>query len=274
MKPLRSLMRSLIWKVGTLESHDIALVKFFKSEQERFDNPFLDPSNVYGFGQSDEVGILNSLLSYLPMSIPKKFVEFGVGDGTENNSLDFVLAGWEVWWFGNEKLTLKVPDSFERLKYTKGWITLPKLVDVAPRLKEFNPGIVSMDLDGNDYHFTKLLLEAGMKPAIWVQEYNANFGPTSDWVMPYDEKHSWKLDTFWGASLNSFNLLFESHGYTLISCNLTGVNAFFVRNDLLPSLPAYEKSPQKLFRPYRPWFLKSKQKVSPRIFSGVEKFLD
>lgn len=270
MKLIKSLFRSLLWRLGTLESHDMALIKFFKSEQDRFDNPFLDSSNVYGFSQSDEVGILNSLLSYLPLSIPKKFVEFGVGDGTENNSLDFILGGWEVWWFGNEELALLVPDSFERLKYTKDWITLPKLLDVTPQLKNFNPGIISMDLDGNDYHFTKLLLQSEIKPAIWVQEYNANLGPITEWVMPYDEKHSWDLSTHWGASLNSFKRLFESHGYTLISCNLTGVNSFFIRDDLLPCLPAYEKSTQALFRPYRPWFLKSRQKVSPKILYGMD----
>ncbi len=269
MRLLGRLIRSLLWRIGALENHDFALMEFYKSEQKQSGNPFLDASNVYGFSQSDEVGILNSILHQLPSSIPKKFVEFGVGDGTENNSLDFVLNGWEVWWFGNQELALQIPDYFKRLRYTKDWITLSKLIDVTPQLMKFNPSIISMDLDGNDYHFTKHLLESGIKPAIWVQEYNANFGPISNWVMPYDEKHSWDLTTYWGASLNSFGLLFESQGYTLVSCNLTGVNAFFVRDDLLPALPAYEKSTQKLFRPYRPWFLKSRQKASSKILYGV-----
>lgn len=269
MTVLGRVFKSFLWRLGTLESHDLALMRFYKSEQEKSNNPFLDSSNVYGFGQADEVGVLNSILSYLPSSTPKNFVEFGVGDGTENNSLDFVLNGWEVWWFGNEKLALQVPNSFKRLRYTKGWITLSKLIEITPHIIKFNPGVVSMDLDGNDYHFTKHLLESGIKPAIWVQEYNANFGPILKWVMPYDENHSWDLSTNWGASLNSFGLLFEGHGYTLVSCNLTGVNAFFVRNDLLEYLPVYEKSLQKLFRPYRPWFLKSRQKVSSGILLGM-----
>ena len=269
MSLLRRLINSLLWRMGTLESHDLALMDFFKSEQAKTSNPFLDSSNLYGFSQSDEVGILSSILSQLPSSIPTNFVEFGIGDGTENNSLDFVLNGWNVWWFGNEELALQVPSDFGRLRYTKDWITLPKLKELTPQLVKFNPGIISMDLDGNDYHFTKHLLESGIKPYIWVQEYNANFGPIINWVMPYDEKHSWDLSNYWGASLNSFGMLFESHGYTLVCCNLTGVNAFFVRNDVLQSLPAYEKSTQKLFRPYRPWFMKSRQKVSPKILFGV-----
>lgn len=264
----RRLINSLLWRMGTLENHDLALMEFFRSEQEKNVNPFLDSSNVYGFSQSDEVGILNSILSHLPSSTPKNFVEFGVGDGTENNSLDFVLDGWSVWWFGNEELALHVPNDFKRLRYTKDWITLTKLIEVTPELIKFSPGIISMDLDGNDYHFTKHLLESGIKPSIWVQEYNANFGPILNWVMPYEDKHSWDQSNYWGASLGSFGMLFESHGYTLVCCNLTGVNAFFVRSDLLQSLPAFEKSTQKLFRPYRPWFLKSRQKVSPKILFG------
>lgn len=270
MSLLKRLIKSLLWRVGTLESHDLALLDFYRSEEERCNNPFLASSNLYGFSQLDEVGILNSILSHLPPSTPKRFIEFGVGDGTENNSLDFILNGWGVWWFGNEELALQVPNNLERLKYTKDWITLPKLNEVTPQLKKFYPGIISMDLDGNDYHFTKHLLESGIRPAIWVQEYNANFGPILEWVMPYNEKHSWDLSTYWGASLNSFVMLFESHDYSLVTCNLTGVNAFFVRSDLLPSLPDYGKSTQELYRPYRPWFLKSRQKVSPKILFGAQ----
>jgi hypothetical protein len=270
MSLLGKLFKSLLWRLGTLESHDLALMAFYKSEEENSSNPFLATSNFYGFSQADEVGILNSILSYMPTNIPNKFVEFGVGDGTENNSLDFVLNGWDVWWFGNEDLALQVPDSIKRFRYTKDWITLPKLVEATPLLKIFNPGVISMDLDGNDYHFTKHLLESDIKPAIWVQEYNANLGPISDWVMPYDERHSWDLSTHWGASLKSFAILFEAYGYTLVSCNLTGVNAFFVRNDLLSSMPVYDRSILKLFRPYRPWFLKSRQEVSPRILFGTK----
>lgn len=269
MNLFRRIFKSFLWRIGTLENHDLMLLDFFKSEQEISTNPFLDSANIYGFGQSDEVGILNSILTYLPTSTPKCFIEFGVGDGMENNSLDFVLSGWDVWWFGNENLALQVPDSLKRLRYTKGWMTLSKLGEVTPQISSFNPSVISMDLDGNDYHFTKHLLESGIKPAIWVQEYNANFGPISDWIMPYDANHSWDLTNNWGASLKSFGTLFESHNYSLITCNLTGVNAFFVRNDLVPLLPVYDRSTQKLFRPYRPWFLKSRQKISAKILFGT-----
>ena len=269
MNFLRRIIRYFLWRMGTLENHDLALMHFFKSDQESTSNPFIDSSNIYGFSQSDEVGILNSILSQLPSSTPTNFIEFGVGDGTENNSLDFLLSGWDVWWFGNEEIALQVPAYFKRLRYSKDWITLPKLKEVTPQLIKFNPGIISMDLDGNDFYFTKHLLESGIEPAIWVQEYNANFGPITNWVMPYDDNHSWDLSNYWGASLNSFAMLFESHGYTLVCCNLTGVNAFFIRNDLLPCLPDYEKSTLKLFRPYRPWFMKSRQKVNPKILFGV-----
>jgi hypothetical protein len=49
----------------------------------------------------------------------------------------------------------------------------------------------------------------------------------------YDKAHRWERDDYFGASLASFNELFSGFGYTLVCCNCSGVNAFFIRNDLL-----------------------------------------
>jgi hypothetical protein len=35
-----------------------------------------------------------------------------------------------------------------------------------------------------------------------------------------------------GASLHALNILAKQKGYTLVGCNYTGVNAFFVRDEL------------------------------------------
>jgi hypothetical protein len=38
---------------------------------------------------------------------------------------------------------------------------------------------------------------------------------------------------FWGASLPAFDHIANKRGYSLVGCNTTGMNAFYVRNDLL-----------------------------------------
>jgi hypothetical protein len=87
---------------------------------------------------------------------------------------------------------------------------------------------VSLDLDGNDYHITEALLGGGLRPALWISEYNARFSPSTNWVMPYDPLHRWQSTDYYGASLAAWCDLFAEAGYRLVCCNANGVNAFFV----------------------------------------------
>ncbi len=268
MKLVVRIFKYLVWKVGLLENHDLLLLEHFARETAITKNSLLEVRHLFRYSQADEVGILEQLLERLEFHGKGRFVEFGIGDGTENNSLDFLLDGWEVWWFGNENLAIEIPAQFVSLKYTQGWITRDEIYARATSLREFAPNIVSMDLDGNDYHFTQALLESGLRPEIWVQEYNAQYGPNAKWIMPYDESHFWDGSTYWGASLSAFAELFALNGYVLITCNLTGVNAFFIREDLAHLFSGSETSIQRLYRPYKPWFLKSRQRVSSKILHG------
>ena len=53
------------------------------------------------------------------------------------------------------------------------------------------------------------------------------------WVMKYNPNHSFNDSDYYGASLKSFEILLSKKGYKLVGCNLYGVNAFFVREDLM-----------------------------------------
>ena len=66
-----------------------------------------------------------------------------------------------------------------------------------------------------------------------VIEYNAKFPPPTKWVMQYNPQHRWDYTDYQGASLESLTELSCSKGYTLVGCGLAGVNAFFVRDDLV-----------------------------------------
>ena len=91
-----------------------------------------------------------------------------------------------------------------------------------------SPDVLSMDLDGNDFHFTASLLEHGVRPAIWVSEYNARFPVGVQWVMPYASDHVWSFDDYQGASFSSFCDLFARYDYFPVACSVTGANVFFV----------------------------------------------
>ena len=92
--------------------------------------------------------------------------------------------------------------------------------------------VISFDLDGNDYYFVEELLKNKFKPKLFIVEYNGKFLPPIKWKIDYNETHQWDGSDYFGASISTFNDLFENNDYKLICCNAhTGANAFFVKND-------------------------------------------
>jgi hypothetical protein len=91
--------------------------------------------------------------------------------------------------------------------------------------------LLSIDIDGNDYWVWEAI--RGWRPRVVVIEYNASHDPSVRWVMLEDPSYRWNGTTYYGASLASLAALGRQKGYTLVGTNSTGVNAFFVRDDLV-----------------------------------------
>jgi hypothetical protein len=51
--------------------------------------------------------------------------------------------------------------------------------------------------------------------------------------MAYNPNHRWNRDDHFGMSLRYITEKMETWGYKLITCNLIGTNAFYVREDLI-----------------------------------------
>jgi len=203
----------------------------------RVNGPF-EKITFRGFSQSDEDGLLAEIVRIIGGPHQKKFIECGVGDGTENNSLLLLLSGWEGVWYGGEKLSLELNPSVP-LKFDRQWIDIRNVESLMFAALEYlqiadskQLDVFSLDLDGNDYHLCKNLLSNDFRPQIWIQEYNAVFGPHVEWIMPYNNSHVWGRDNFFGASFKSYCNLFAEFGYRAVVCSATGANIFFVREDL------------------------------------------
>lgn len=93
--------------------------------------------------------------------------------------------------------------------------------------------LLSIDIDGNDFWVWQSISK--YKPRVVVIEYNASFIPPQSWIMPYNENHHFDGRRYFGASLVAMNGLAQQKQYTLVGCDKMGVNAFFVRNDLINS---------------------------------------
>jgi hypothetical protein len=70
----------------------------------------LEKRSFRSFSQSNEDGLIAAILHDLGKTGPGAFIEMGIGDGTENNTLLLAMAGWQGVWCGGEKLALELPN--------------------------------------------------------------------------------------------------------------------------------------------------------------------
>jgi hypothetical protein len=193
------------------------------------------------FSQSGEDGIIQFLVSNLRIE-NRAFIEFGTEDFHESNCRFLLIkddwSGFVIDGSERNMERLRASAFFWRhsLNCRSAFVTRE---NIAGLLEESGfskrPGIVSVDIDGVDYHVLTEL--AAWSPSIYIVEYNALFGWRRAVSVPYDpefqrsRKHYSNL--YYGASLSAFAHLLEARGYGLVGANSTGNNAFFVRRDLL-----------------------------------------
>jgi hypothetical protein len=172
----------------------------------------------------------------------KTFIEFGVEDFSESNCRFLMMKdNWSGFVIDGSASNIKrLKESYFYWKYElaalDSFITRENINDLLAK-SGFGEdlGILSIDLDGNDYY----VLEAiqFFKPRILICEYNALFGAERKISVPYDagfvrrDKHYSNL--YSGTSLGAMTLLAEKKGYSLVGTNAASNNAFFVRNDQL-----------------------------------------
>ena len=270
---LLNYIKNVLYMGGFADVHDMALEQNFTNYSNQSSNPILSSGKSY-FSQVDEDGITEEILRRMEINLSSytgTFVELGVGDGTENNTLFLLANGWSGHWFGGQSLSFASELSFVgRLNFSKCWVTNEYLTEsIIPKILNLGEvDVLSLDLDGNDWHFCKTMLESGIRPKVWIQEYNSLFPPSVFWCMPYDAKHVWDLTSYFGASLLAFTELFENFGYRLVSCNATGANAFFVRGDCESGFEDVPHELKDLYMPSRPWLYRARKKMDPRAAFG------
>lgn len=206
------------------------------------DERYADPLRLERFGQkmfsqNDEDGILKEIFRRIGEG-SRRFVEIGVEQGVENNTLALLFAGWSgLWVEAVEPYARAIRERFPR------WLGAGRLALRNAVVTAENAGailaaagvqgeidLLSIDIDGNDYYVLESL--ATVTPRVVVVEYNARYAPPIRWRMPYDPEFRWQGSDHFGASLESLNDLMSGRGYALVGCNVTGLNAFFVRREL------------------------------------------
>ncbi len=239
-----------------------------------------DPKRLLAHGykvysQTDEDGIIREIFNRIGLA-SRIFVEFGVAGGLENNSLNLLMDGWSGLWIeahdGQAALIAErfaAPIAEGRLKLVHDRVTaenIDGLISGAGINGEID--MLSIDIDGNDYHVAKAI--ACVNPRLVVMEYNAKFRPPTSWVMAYNPDHVWDETDYFGASLTALDKLFTAKGYSLVGCNISGANAFFVRNDLVGDYFHTPFTAENHYEPARYWIVDGFTSGHPPRFGPYE----
>jgi hypothetical protein len=200
------------------------------------------------FSQWGEDGIIQYLIREVAIE-RTVFVEFGVGNYRESNTR-FLLSNnnWSGLIIDSGTAHLRFLDDetdvSNRWKYDI--VAVSAFLDtdninsaISSSGVEGDIGLLSIDVDGNDYWLLDAL--SVISPRIIVAEYNSIFGPRAAVTIPYDPHFQHTRAHFsglyFGASLAALCEVLDRKGYRLVGCNSAGVNAFFVRRDVIGKLP-------------------------------------
>lgn len=224
-------------------------------------DPFrLEPYGYKVYSQNDEDGILAEIFRRVGVGTGT-FCEIGVEDGLECNTLYLLHQGWRgIWLEGNEAQRAPIVSKFgsllesRRLGLGVGYVTRDNINATigqglaAMGVDAANLDFLSIDIDGMDIY----LLEAlQFQPKVICIEYNAKFPPPVSKKPVFNETLQWRGTDYMGSSLSAIAETAGRKGYTLVGTNLTGANAFLVRNDLVQDRFCKSPTPEALYNPPR-----------------------
>lgn len=204
--------------------------------------------NVYSHNGED--GVLEYLIKKLPEG-NRWAVEFGAWDGKFASNTCHLLENqnWNVVYIECDK------EKFKDLERNHGGRPNAHLVNafisfegentldgIFSRVPGFpqDPDLVSMDIDGCEYHLWEALKR--YTPKMILVEFNPTIPIDYTYVQPKDfsVNHS--------SSLKAFHDLAHAKGYELVS--VLDYNLIFVRKELIPQMGLQPAAARDLFAPF------------------------
>lgn len=193
------------------------------------------------FSQWGEDGIIDFLVSEVSI-VNKTFIEFGVENFSESNCRYLLMkSDWNGFVIdSSQKNIKKLKNSYYFWKYDLqtfvAFIDINNINELLIKSGfERDLGILSIDIDGNDYHILNKI--DCFDPRIIICEFNPVFGNDRKITVPYDPKfyrtkehHS---NLYFGASINALRSLLTKQDYTLVGTGMQGGNAYFIKNSLM-----------------------------------------
>lgn len=201
------------------------------------------------FSQFGDDGIIQYLVNKLPFR-NRTFIEFGVENYKEANTRFLLINNsWSgMVMDGSEANVRQIRSSriysFYDLRAVQSFIT-PANINELLLSSGFDPevGILSIDIDGNDYWVWEAITV--VKPKLIICEYNSLFGFEDAITIPLDPnfiRGQGKPFSFYGTSLAAAASIAKKQGYFFIGCNRAGNNAYFLSEEFRSISPVAEKT--------------------------------
>jgi hypothetical protein len=255
---------------------DFVWTSALRSDPRYLDSRSLTRHGFKVYSQNDEDGIIEAIFSRIGEG-GKRFVEIGVGNGLENNTSYLLQKGWSGAWLDADAGRAEfISREFAglikagRLTFRLIFVSAAGIDDVLAEMQvPADVDLLSLDIDGNEWWIWHCLER--IRPRAVVVEYNAGLGPSLPWKMPYDPQFRNPGTRAHGASLKAFEVLAVEKGYALVGCSWSGVNAFFVRADLVADKFPTDTSAEFHYEPPRYYFgpFYGGHPADPREFDAV-----
>jgi hypothetical protein len=198
------------------------------------------------FTYHGEDGIISYLLQQLS-NVPSIFVDIGAGNCIIGNCAALAQHfSWSGVFIDKDDKQLSTGKGFYKEQIASG--TNFRFIAATVTMENVNAlikgsgvseniGILSIDIDGNDYWVWKAI--DVIQPRIVVIEAKVEFG-YYDAIVPYSAGNHRSVDKMYnGASVEAFRKLGEAKGYKLVGANKYGYNLFFVKeNENIPAVTA------------------------------------
>lgn len=190
------------------------------------------------FSQNGEDGAIAEIFRRIGTT-NQYFVDFGSSDGMQNNTVFLLKNGWRGLWIDGDQASVESARSYFAYEVSKARLTITQAFITAENIEELfrdadvpsEFDLLSVDIDRNDYYVWEAI--RSFSPRVAIVEYNAAIPQAADWTVEYDSDRWWDGTVNYGASLRALERLGREKGYSLVGCDVAGINAFFVRNDLL-----------------------------------------
>ena len=182
------------------------------------------------YSQNEEQLILQDIIE--KFKIYPTAVEIGIntgakGDGTtlQGNTVFLKDKGWFCLWIDGQT-------KFENVIMKK--IYPENVGDVLDEhFSKSQIGILSIDIDSEDWHVVRAILNSGHKPNVLVCETNSYLDPLDDLVMPMGHRRTPRPKSIChGATLKAFDNLLSAYGYNFYTSVELGVNSFWIHDSI------------------------------------------